>query len=1024
MKRIPELRELLNELDETSSPKKKYWRSLEQYADTPEFKEYLASEFPDGISDLKDPISRRKFLSIMGASIALAGLASCRRPVEKIVPYVKPPEEITPGIAQQYATVMPFGLTAYGLLVTSHEGRPTKIEGNKYHPSSLGGTNFFMQAEILSLYDPDRSQKILKNGNESSWAEFSDYWSNQSISFRSTQGEGLILVAMPFSSPTMARLLSEFKSIYPKAKIISYEAVCDENSLEGLKLATGSLEPLQPVYSLRQAKVILSLDSDFCQKESESVSLSRGFIDGRRVESQNDEMNRLYVVESSFSITGGMADHRLKLRPSEIGAFTAALILELTKQGLSIPISEALSSYSSHSFDQKWISSLAKDLLANKGNSVVIAGREQNKLVHALTAAINIALENNGKTVKYIPIADALTPECSGLEELSTLIESGKVETVLLFGTNPAYDAPQNLRLKELLKKVNHTVHCGYYNDETASISKWHLPIAHFLEMWGDARSADGTLGIIQPLIEPLYGSKTTVELLNFFTKVELRSGYELVRDTWKSKFPEDFENQWRRTLHDGILQNSSLMPLAVAAANENLTAALQAQSLRPIDASASSLEISFKPSTTLYDGRYSNNAWLQELPDPVTKITWDNAALISEKTAQDLGIRTVYSLSDYQKREMIRISFQGEELDIPVWVTPGHADNTITLSLGYGRSEVGRVSEGVGFNSYLLRRSDALNFGYGAKVTKLGSTYLLASTQHEGDMHDRPVVIESTLDDYRKNPSFVEEAQIKAPKVQLWEKPYKHDEGYQWGMVIDLNACTGCNACAIACQSENNIPVVGKEQVSRTRQMHWIRIDRYFSGDVENPQMVTQPVGCQHCENAPCESVCPVAATVHDEEGLNSMVYNRCVGTRYCANNCPYKVRRFNYFNYATDSQVWGGEMPELVKMAQNPEVTVRFRGVMEKCTYCTQRIETAKINAKNNARSLVDGEVVTACQQACPTQAIVFGNINDATSKVAQLKQLNREYKMLAEINVKPRTSYLAKLRNPNPELEKATV
>jgi molybdopterin-containing oxidoreductase family iron-sulfur binding subunit len=1012
---------------------KKYWRSAEQLSNSPEFRRWVESEYPEGAAELelmKDSLSRRKFLTIMAASFALAGLSACRRPVEKIVPYVKQPEEVIPGIANYYATTMPFGLSSYGVLVKSHEGRPTKVEGNEKHPSSTGGTNTFVQASILGLYDPDRSKATYKNGVEAPFSEFVSFWREQHLAFKANGGEGLAFLTDSFASPTLARVLGEFVATYPKAKVAVYEAISDENILNGVQVATS--ESLQPLYDFSKAKVILSLDADSFLRESENVMNARGFADGRRVESEKDRMNRLYVVESTFSVTGGMADHRLKLQSCLIGAFTAALALELKAQGVDIPSANSLNGYATQAFDTRWISAVAKDLVQNRGASLVVAGRHQSPEVHALVVAINAALSNIGTTVSYRPIKDAAVPNRKSIAALVEEMNAGKISTLVIVGGNPVYDAPSDLKFESALKKVKTTIHSGLYQDETARLASWHIPATHYLEQWGDAISANGTISPIQPLIAPLYNGKSNIELLALLNTGVEGLGYNLVRDTWKQRIGEvGFEENWKKALHEGVLT------LATEAKSVTLNSDAIAQriSQNPFTTKApdvNSLEFVFLPSESTFDGRFANNAWLQELPGAVTKLAWDNAALISLKTAKELGLKgeSVYAqegdrthLNDME-REVIKLTIQGNELEMPVWILPGQADYSITLLLGYGRNAAGNVGNGIGFNAYALRTSSGMDIENGT-ATRTGKDYLLATTQNQGSLDGREsIIIEGTLDQYLKQPDFVKEKLIKYEEVELFERPYKHDEGHQWGMTIDLNACIGCNACAIACQSENNIPVVGKEQTRNGRQMHWIRIDRYFAGDFETPEMVYQPVACQQCENAPCEQVCPVAATAHTEDGINAMVYNRCVGTRYCANNCPYKVRRFNFFNYVTDNPVWNGGIPETVKMAMNPDVTVRFRGVMEKCNYCYQRISGTRITAKNQGRDIADGEIKTACQQSCPTQAIVFGDINDPNSKVSQMKRQKRNYDLLAEINVKPRTSYLAKLRNPNPELEKTVI
>jgi molybdopterin-containing oxidoreductase family iron-sulfur binding subunit len=717
-------------------------------------------------------------------------------------------------------------------------------------------------------------------------------------------------------------------------------------------------------------------------------------------------MNRLYVVESSYTLTGGMADHRKQLPAQHMYAFCLAVAQELQQQGVTVSGVADTQVPEQFEFDRNWLSAVAKDLRLHRGQSLLVAGRQQSEQVHALVYAINAALGNVGNAVSYRQAKYDLPDNNTDLPELVNGVNKGDIETLVMLGSNPVYNAPADLELAAAIKKLKHSIHLGSHVDETARICGWHIPQAHFLEQWGDAQANDGTLSIIQPMILPLFGGRSEIELVNFLNTAKETGGYELVRATWQEILPKNnFEKRWRRVLHDGILENSQASLIAPRVRQRNLTAVLKEKQPITKKLSRDNVEIVFTPSAAVFDGRYANNGWLQELPDGVSKLAWDNAALMSQRTAKELGLKN---------EDLVLINLSGREAPMPVWIIPGHADYSITVTLGYGRTAAGRVGNGVGFNAYRLRTSDHLNMAYGATIQRTIDTYSMANTQDHNSMEGRPLVREATLSEYRDHPTFAEEMVEHPPLVSLWDE-FSYDEGNQWGMTIDLNACTGCNACAIACQSENNIPIVGKEQVKEGREMHWLRLDRYFSGDVEDPEMVYQPVACQHCENAPCEQVCPVQATVHDSEGLNVMTYNRCIGTRYCSNNCPYKVRRFNFFNYTN-------ELPEIVKMAQNPDVTVRSRGVMEKCTYCLQRISEAKIEAKRDNKELKDGDVVAACQQACPTNAIVFGNIIDPESKVNKLKKSDRKYEMLAELNIKPRTSFLAKLRNPNPELEKS--
>jgi molybdopterin-containing oxidoreductase family iron-sulfur binding subunit len=980
---------------------KEYWRSVDQLADTPEFRKFLEREFPEEASELKNPLTRRNFLSLMGASIALAGLTACRRPVEKIIPFVKAPEQIIPGIPEYYASTMPLGTSAYGVIVESHEGRPTKIEGNEKHPSSLGKSNTQMQASILNLYDPDRSQRAVHNGEEKDWSEFVGFWKKLYQEYKANQGEGLAILSDSFSSLTLSRLLEDFKLQFPKATIACYAPISQENILQGMALATGN--EYLPVFHYDKAKVILSLDADFLHTENENVTNAKKFAKGRMVKSTSDNMNRLYAVESSYSVTGAMADHRLPLSNSEIPGFVALLIKELNKQGLSISGSDYLVIEGDIDVDQKWISAVTKDLIQNRKKGLVVAGYRQPAVVHALVYAINSALGNVGQSITYRDIKDLNESKLESFATLSKALDEEKVNTLIILGGNPVYNAPTDFNFDETLKKVANSIHLSPIRDETSQKTTWHIPQSHYLESWGDCRANDGTLSVIQPLIAPLYESHDSVEVLSLITRGDEQKSYDIVQSTWENYIPSsDFEQNWRRILHDGVLADSKMSTVFPSMNEGKFVEYLRKNPVRNYLPNQKNFEITFLASPAVFDGRFANNGWLQELPDTVTKLAWDNAALMSHKMAKHL---------DVKNEDVIILNLQGKEMAIPVWIVPGQAHFSVSVALGYGRTSAGRVGNSVGSNAYSIRTQQSYNFDLGLTIRKTRDTYPLASTQDHGSMEGRPLVREATVDEYSSNPEFAEEMVKHFPLVSLWDE-HSYEEGYQWGMSIDLNACTGCNACTIACQSENNIPIIGKEQVKEGREMHWIRLDRYFTGDMDNPEVVHQPVGCQHCEMAPCEQVCPVAATVHDDEGLNVMAYNRCIGTRYCSNNCPFKVRRFNFFNYTKD-------LPEVVQLAQNPDVTVRSRGVMEKCTYCLQRISEAKITAKNENRVVEDGEIQTACQQACPSDVITFGNINDPKSKIAEAKQNNRNYEMLAELNIKPRTSYLAKLRNPNPEL-----
>ncbi len=970
---------------------KQYWRSLEQLADTPEFKKFVEAEFPESVQELASPLSRRKFLSLMGASMAFAGLVSCRRPVEKIIPYVVAPENIIPGVPRYYATIMPFGLSNYGLLVENHEGRPTKIEGNPAHPSSQGATNAFIQASILTLYDPDRSRDVRLNKAPQSWGAFVEFWRKQKEQFKQSKGRGLAVVSRSFSSPSLYEEYRRFKDLFPEATWAAYEAVSDENIFEGIKLASGKY--WRPVYKMENARVILALDADFLLTESESVAAHKGFSRGRRVLKAGDPMNRLYVVENHFSITGGMADHRLRLKNSEIPVFLILVAQRLKQKGLKLDVQ--LPAVSELNVDEVWLEAVADDLLKNRGKGLIVAGRYLDPQVHALVFALNSALGNVGNTVEFVPVKDALLPSSARLAELRKQIEAGEIKTLILLDANLLYEGSAEENWETLFARVENVIHAGLYFDETAQKANWHLPLSHYLEAWGDGRAADGTPAVAQPMIAPLYDTRSPLELVRLLHAGVEVSGYEIVRTHWKRLLPKiDFEKNWLKTLHDGLWKAGRL---SVA------RPAVQPFKMDAVAVAKEGFELNFKASPTMFDGRFANNGWLQELPDPVTKLTWGNGLLMSPATAQKLKVKN---------GDVVQVEVAKKVVELPVWIQPGHADDSFTVLVGYGRNAGGKVANGVGVNVYPLRASKNSFTVHVVKIKSTGKKEEMATTQNHGSMEGRPLVREATVEEYLKEPHFAEEMEEHPPLKSMWDER-KYDEGYQWGMTIDLNACSGCNACVVACQSENNIPIVGKEQVLKGREMHWIRLDRYYAGDLADPEMVAQPMACQQCENAPCEQVCPVQATSHDSEGLNVMTYNRCIGTRYCSNNCPFKVRRFNFFNYT-------GGIAETLKMAMNPDVTIRSRGVMEKCTYCVQRINEAKINAKREERLVRDGEIKTACQQACPADAIVFGNINDPQSAVSQMKKVDRDYNMLSGLNLKTRTSYLARLRNPHPKLE----
>jgi MoCo/4Fe-4S cofactor protein with predicted Tat translocation signal len=975
-----------------------FWRSLEELAGSSEFQEMMHREFPKGASEWLDAVSRRGFLKLMGASLAMAGMTACtKQPLEPIVPYVRQPEEVIPGRPLFFATAFSLGGYAAPILVESHLYRPTKIEGNDKHPVSQGGTDVFAQASLLDLYDPDRSQTNTYLGEVRTWGNFVEAIRGPLNSQKAVQGAGIRVLTRTISSPTLADQLKAIQKLYPQAKWHVYEPINRDNVYAGAQMAFG--QPVETQYRLENADVIVSLDADFLYAGFPGMTrYARDFAKRRDPDSGN--MNRLYVIESTPSSTGAKADHRFPLRAGWIQALAQQVLTWATRlvdANEPWPVSES-----------KTYGDVAvlKDLYGHRGSSVVIPGDHQPPLVHAIAHALNAKLGNVGKTVFYTdPVNANPANQTDSLKELVADMRGGKVDMLLILGGNPAYDAPADLGFADALKNTSipFRVHLGLHQDETAELCQWHISETHYLEAWGDVRAYDGTVSIQQPLIAPLYGSKSAYELLALLAGQAEATGYEVVQGYWKNQHPgTDFAMFWRKSLNDGWIEGTTFQPKQVTAKAPSLPAHNEFD--------PQSIEINFRRDPSIYDGRFSNNGWLQELPKPMTKMTWDNPVLIGPKMAERLGLQT---------EDMIRLELNGKTVTAPVWIQAGHPDNSVTVSLGYGRSRAGRVGTAAGFDFYPLRSSATPWFTTGLKIEKAGGTYILASTQgyqtmetQDGDT--RPLVRTKSLEEYRKEPdSFNDDKPAADFSLYPGFAAQYQKEPYEWGMVIDLNSCVGCNNCIIACQSENNIPVVGKDQCNKGRHMHWLRVDAYYQGDRDNPKAYFQPVPCMQCENAPCELVCPVGATVHSTEGLNDMVYNRCVGTRYCSNNCPYKVRRFNFLLF----QDW--ETPQL-KMMRNPDVTVRSRGVMEKCTYCVQRITQHRIDSERENRKIQDGELLTACQQSCPANAITFGNINDGNSQVSKLKAKTRNYGLLQDLNTRPRTTYLAEIRNPNPELE----
>lgn len=1041
---------------------KQYWRSVEEYVDAPEFGEFVKQEYPQHAEDWDNSFSRRNFIKIMGASLALAGLSGCViQPQEKIVPYVQQPEDIIPGKALFYATAMTLGGAATGLLAKSNEGRPTKIEGNPDHPGSLGATDVRAQAALLDMYDPDRSQEVIYRGTPKTWQNFMTEVRARIDENRANGGAGIRFLTQTVTSPTLIAQMRGILAELPQAKWYQYEPINNDNAMAGAKMAFGS--PTNTIYRFDQADRVLTLDKDIFSDFN--VRYTKDYIKKRAYNEEKKDINRLYAIETTFTLTGAKADHRLAVKPSQMTEIAKAIAAALGVAGAS----------STYTENAQWIQAMARDLQANRGKSIVVAGEHQPPMVHALAHAINAALGNVGTTVVYTEPTQA-NLEISQVDQLRQLIgeiDANVVKMLVIVGGNPVYNTPADLKLNaDRMNKIPLRIHLGHYNDETAEICHWHISEKHFLEMWSDARAYDGTISIVQPLIQPLYDSKSAHEFVQVFFKENFdKRDLDIVKENWQkqgfgatraaaanatpaaaatptnrteasrtSAVPAisttqnstastpttgNFDAIWRKALHDGLVANSA-SPTKTVSVNSGF---LSQPETKP--ALNGALEISIFPDPNVYDGRFTNNGWLQELPKPLTKITWDNVALISPETARKLGLNQSRDASEQSGgaqgtsflttrggnlySDLVTLKYQGAEISqkVPIWIAPGQPDDVVTIFMGYGRARAGRVGTGLGYNAFDVRRSDAMSYG-GGEIAKTGETTQISSTQTHFnlDTEERAddILRVWDIEEFKKNPQMGHQHDEYDASMY----PRFQYNGNKWGMAIDLNNCVGCNACVIACQSENNIPVVGKEQIGRSREMHWMRIDAYFSGDdVNNPHgLHFQPMLCQQCEQAPCETVCPVHATVHSAEGLNDMVYNRCVGTRYCSNNCPYKVRRFNFLLY----QDWN--TPQY-KLMRNPEVTVRSRGVMEKCTYCTQRIAAARIEAEKDKRKVRDGEIMTACQSVCPADAIVFGDLNDPNSAVTKLKSDHRNYNVLNELNTQPRTTYLASLKNQNAEM-----
>jgi len=1016
MKRLPLIKTDV-QADSATSGDRRWYQTLAERDGDAAIETKRVTEF-EGDRPFEPPpgVDRRTFMSLMGASMALAGLAGCRRPEEKILPYTKRPEDLIPGKSEYFATTLPFYGTALGLLVESVDGRPIKIEGNPDHPETLGGSTAYVQASVLDLYDPDRSQVALKDGKQlPSNDEAIAALAKLGADAKAKQGLGLAILVGEHRSPTTSALLGQLLNELPRATVQHFEPFGRDSMRRGATIAFGDVR--DTVLAVDAADVVVALDADILGTEGSPIKASKGFA--RRRRNPGADMSRWYVAEPCPSITGMGADHRVRVKGRDVAEMLKALATELMKGGLSLPqeLAPALTSVPLGDKVAKFVAASAHDLLAKKGKGLVVVGRRQPQAVHALAAALNVALGNAGTTVKYPSLGGHLPEGPFELRALAEQMRNKAIESVVFLGVNPVLNAPADVGFADAMKGLT-TIHIGLHADETALASSWHIPRAHVLESWSDAVSEDFAFSITQPLIAPMYEGLTDAEAIDRLLG-RTTSAYDLVTTTWRKLLADSgvaadgFDKAFRTVLHDGVLKKGPALPPTVLDLKA-VDVATALGSLRPVDGA---FEVLFAPDPHAYDGRFANNGWLMELPDPIHKGTWMTFASISHASAQKLGV---------VDGDHVEVTVGNAKTSVPVAIAFGHADDSITLPVGLGRTLEWRVARGVGVNVNPLRTAAGWDIG-GGSVVKGGKHERPSITQGHFVMEGRPLIRTQSVAEHAANPDALRDAVPHPPLLNLW-KDWDYN-GHKWGMAIDLTLCTGCSACVTACQAENNIPVLGIEGVIRSREMHWLRIDRYFAGrdgvveGADEADAATMPMTCQHCENAPCEQVCPVAATTHSPEGINEMTYNRCIGTKYCANNCPYKVRRFNYFNYNKD-------LPESHKLVLNPDVTVRSRGVMEKCTFCVQRVNQAKISAKKEkdaekARDLMR-RVQSACMQACPTEAITFGDLNDGGPRpdgrtpVGMLANEKRAYKMLEELNVRPRISYLNRIRNPHPSLE----
>lgn len=935
-----------------------YWRSLEQLADEPAFAEFVEAEFP-GIAPVMD---RRRFLQLMGASMAMAGLAGCEQAPEHGVPYVVQPEKVIPGKTRWYATAVPFAGYAQPVLGRTHVGRPTKLEGNPEHPASGGAATAFTQAAILQLYDPDRSQAPRYQGRSTTWDAFQRVAFERAAQWDASNGRGLHLLMGASSSPTLQRQLTALLERWPEARPYRFEPWAGDAHVAAER-ATGQV--LETHYRFERAEWVLSFDHDWLGAGAKELPQTRAWSERKRHAARGEGEARLLVVESLSTVTGAKAAERRRVEPAELRAYVQALAATLGEGEAPLLLDEA----------QRWIEAVSEQLQERRGRCLITAGEFAPLDVQAAVHWLNQRLGNVGQTVEYteaVTWLDAGGQRLAGLPELASAIDRGEVETLVMLDCNPVHTAPGSLHFDRALQQVPLRIHAGLYYDETAAHSHWHLSMSHALDGWCDLRAADGSVCLAQPLVQTFYSSRSPSEILALLQGELSPDAHTQVRQTWRQLD----DSAWREALELGFIRDSAYEPVAVT---------IQPPRWDTPESAGDGFTAVFRPDPSVWDGRFANLGWLQELPKPISKLTWDNVIGISPMLSEQRGIAN---------GDRLQVTIDGVYVEGPAWVMPGQADDTLSLFGGYGRERAGRVGDGLGYNVAPLRTAAQPWMRRGAQLTRLEGQVQLASTQPHHVLHGKELIRRLPREEaYREVPPKPELPSLYPPQTR---------GDTAWGMVIDLDQCIGCNACVVACQAENNIPVVGKEQVRMGREMHWLRVDHYYGGDPREPTSAFQPVPCMHCEQAPCEVGCPVNATVHGPDGLNEQIYNRCIGTRTCSSYCPYKVRRFNWYNLSADD-------PPALQAQRNPNVTVRGRGVMEKCTYCVQRISEARITARIEDREIVDGEVKTACQQTCPTQAIVFGNLRDPDAKVNDERHTRRHYALLEELNTRPKTTYL---------------